>query len=191
MRMETDDNALALQARAGDRAAFASLLARHYEHVYRLALRFTGHREDAEDLAQDIVVALPAKLRSFEGQAKFRTWLYRVVFNAACDHRRRAQTRHRIAHHYVDVAALRAADDADRAAQAEWLNQALQSMKPDLRDTAVLLLSEDLTHAEAADILGVKESTVSWRMHALKKALVAHAAQEQEPEYHERAEQEE
>lgn len=177
MRMETDDNALALEAREGDRAAFASLLARHYDHVYRLALRFTGHREDAEDLAQDIVVSLPSRLRQFDGKAQFRTWLYRVVFNSAIDKRRSEQARDQRERDYVDVSALRAADDADRAAQAEWLNTALKAMKPDLRDTAVLVLSEDLTHAEAADILGVKESTISWRMHELKKALAALAEQ--------------
>ncbi|MEM8878460.1 MAG: RNA polymerase sigma factor [Pseudomonadota bacterium] len=176
--MVTDDNALAAEARDGDRAAFASLLARHYDHVYRLALRFTGHREDAEDLAQDVVVSLPAKLRQFDGAARFRTWLYRVVFNAAVDRRRSSMAREQRERDYVDVAALVAADDADRATRAEWLNSALQAMKPELRDTAVLVLSEDLTHAEAAEILGVKESTVSWRMHELKKALTRFAEQE-------------
>jgi RNA polymerase sigma-70 factor (ECF subfamily) len=52
-----------------------------------------------------------------------------------------------------------------------WLHTALQSLEPALRETMLLILGEDLSHAEAAKILGCAESTVSWRVHRAKKQL--------------------
>ena len=90
MLMETNDETLALAARSGDRAAFGVLLARHYDRVFRLAWRLSGSRADAEDLAQEVCAALPVKLASRRGEARFSTWHYRVVMNAAHDQRRHA-----------------------------------------------------------------------------------------------------
>ena len=81
--METPDETLALAAAGGDRAAFAVLVQRHYDRIYGLAYRLTGSRAEAQDMAQDICAALPAKLRNWRGEARFTTWLYRVVVNAA------------------------------------------------------------------------------------------------------------
>jgi RNA polymerase sigma-70 factor (ECF subfamily) len=52
-----------------------------------------------------------------------------------------------------------------------WLHASLQGLEPSLRETMILLLGEDLSHAEAAKILGCAESTVSWRVHQAKKHL--------------------
>ena len=52
-----------------------------------------------------------------------------------------------------------------------WLHEALQSLEPSLRETVLLILGEDLSHAEAAKILGCAESTVSWRVHMARKQL--------------------
>ena len=54
-----------------------------------------------------------------------------------------------------------------------WLNDALQNLEPSLRETVLLILGEDLSHAEAARILGCAESTVSWRLHVARKQLKA------------------
>jgi len=88
MRMETPDETLALAAAGGDRAAFAALVTRHYDRIHALAWRLTGSAADAQDLTQDICAALPAKLTGWRAEARFTTWLYRVVMNAAHDLRR-------------------------------------------------------------------------------------------------------
>src|SRR5690606_2671520 len=64
----------------------------------------------------------------------------------------------------------RIGDAADRRAAA-WLREAIAGLKPDLRETAVLVLDQGLSHAEAAGVLGVAESTVSWRLMELRRAL--------------------
>lgn len=167
------DLELAEQARSGDREAFQRLLERHYDTAYRVALRFTGSVEDAEDISQDVCLALVDKLRSFRGASAFSTWLYRVVVNACRDHARKQKSTQALQASY---AVFRAMDEADRshdAKRAAWLTAALATLEPKLRETAVLVLAEDLSHGEAAKALGCAESTVSWRMHQVRKKLKA------------------
>ena len=62
MRMSVPDETLAAAAADGDADAFSALLGRHYDRVFRIAFRLTGSHAEAEDLTQDIAMALPAKL---------------------------------------------------------------------------------------------------------------------------------
>ncbi len=169
--MKSDDNELAMRAGSGDAAAFQVLLERHYDLIYRIALRFTGMREDAEDLAQDICASLVRKLRSFKGEARFTTWLYRVVVNAVRDQQRRQAVRGRMKQDYGEMLELERGAAAEAAREQTWLYEMLEEVGEDLKETAILVLAEGLSHAEAAAILMIKESTVSWRMHELRKKL--------------------
>ena len=72
---------------------------------------------------------------------------------------------------FVEVDAHRSADWADSGRRLRWLYQAIDRLKPDLKETALLVLAEDMSHAEAAEVLGIKEATVSWRMHEVRKHL--------------------
>jgi RNA polymerase sigma-70 factor (ECF subfamily) len=179
MRMETPDEALAHAARNGDREAFAALLERHYDRMLRLGWRLLGSAAEAEDLAQDICLALPAKIAGFRGEARFSTWLHRVVVNAAHDRRRRAATRAKAADGWGDWEISRRAEAAEAQAAADWLSRAMAALSDDLRDTVALVLGEELTHREAGKVLGVSEGTVSWRMSEVKRHLRALAAAEE------------
>ncbi len=174
--MMTDDDELAMQAGAGDAQAFRLLLERHYDRIYRVAYRFFGNRADAEDIAQDVCAALPKKLKSFAARARFTTWIYQVVVNACRDQLRSQTSRAALNKVYVEVSELVSAGERDREKQVEWLYVALDHLTPQLRETAILVLAEDLNHREAGEILGVKETTVSWRMHEMRKELKALAA---------------
>jgi len=178
MRMPTGDKELAEQAAAGDAEAFRVLLERHYDGIYRLAYRFVGDQADAEDVTQDICVGLADRLSSFRGEAKFTTWLYRLVLNACRDWGRRQSRGRRAMSGFADVEDLRRAADADRASQLEWVWTTLGDYPEEVRETAVLVLAQQLSHGEVASILGVKESTVSWRMYELRKTLKQRADEE-------------
>ncbi|HUU25315.1 MAG TPA: sigma-70 family RNA polymerase sigma factor [Methyloceanibacter sp.] len=169
--MPTGDNELAGWAAAGDADAFRVLLERHYNGIFRLAFRFTGNRADAEDIAQDVCLGLVDRLSAFRGEAKFSTWLYRIVVNACRDRWRHQATAQRATENFAAVEDLRRAADADRGQQMEWVREMLSRFSEDIRETAILVLAEQLSHGEVAAILGVKESTVSWRMHELRKGL--------------------
>ena len=173
---EKRDGALARRAAAGDRDAFAALLERHYERIFRVGARVLGDADEAADLAQDVCVALPARLASWRGESRFTTWLYRVVVNAARDALRRKDARRRGERSFAETEALLRIDDASPACESGWLRRALGQLPEDLRATVFLVLEEELRHAEAGEVLGVSESTVSWRMHEVRKRLRALAA---------------
>ena len=178
MRMETDDDSLARAAACGDRAAFAALIGRHYDRIGRLCWRLTGSRAEAQDLTQDICAALPAKLAAWRGEARFTTWLYRVTVNAAHDRRRRQAVRSQAVQGWGDWELARQDEMATEAEALDWLTQAMARLSPELRDTVALVLGEDLTQAQAGEVLGLSEGTVAWRMSDVKKRLRAMAAEE-------------
>lgn len=176
--MATQDDDLARAAAAGDRAAFAALLSRHYDRLFGFAFRLLGNRAEAEDMTQDICAALPAKLAGFRGDARFTTWLYRVAVNAAHDRRRRAATRAKAADGWGDWEINRREALREDAAAQDWLVQAMTALPSELRDTVALVLGEDLTQAEAGQVLGLSEGTIAWRMSEVKKHLRALRAEE-------------
>ncbi len=178
MLMNTSDETLAMAAAGGDRDAFASLLARHYDRVHGLAWRLTGSRADAQDLTQDICANLPAKLRNWRGDARFSTWLYRVVVNAVHDQRRRQAVRTKAANGWGDWEIARQDEIAVERAAQDWLTGAMTRLPAELRDTVALVLGEDMTQAEAGAVLGLSEGTIAWRMSEVKKRLRSMAEQE-------------
>ena len=178
MLMDTPDEMLATAVAGGDRAAFATLVGRHYDRIHGLAWRLTGVKAEAEDLTQDICAALPSKLRNWRGEAKFTTWLYRVVVNAAHDLRRRQQTRARASQGWGDWEIARQDEIAAQAEAADWLAGSMQQLSPELRDTVALVLGEEMTQAEAGVVLGVSEGTIAWRMSEVKKRLRAMARED-------------
>lgn len=173
MLRETDDGTLAGQALRGDRVAFQQLLERHYDLIYRIAYRYGGSAADAEDIAQDVCVTLVGKLGQYRGRSRFKTWLCAVAINACRDFLRRRKSSDGLLEKYGVMRALDEADAADDARRAEWLQRALHSLEPNLREIVLLVVAEDLSHAEAAEALGCAESTISWRMHVAKKQLRA------------------
>lgn len=172
MRMTTSDEDLAAAAANGDGQAFASLLDRHYDRLFAFCFRLTGARAEAEDLTQDICAALPAKLASYQRRAKVTTWLYRVAINAAHDRRRKRATYMKATSGWGDWEIARTETNKDTAEQIDWLTAAMNQLTDDLRDTLALVL-DDMTHAQTAEILGVSEGTISWRISEAKKALRA------------------
>ena len=173
-RQESDE-ALAGRSAEGDAAAFRRLIERHYDRVFRLCLGVTGDGAEAEDLTQEIWAGLPGKLRGWRGEARFSTWLHKVALNAARDALRRRAAASRAAATFADLDAMGREEQADAAARLAWLEEALRLLGAELRETAALVLGEELNHAQAAEILGVAESTVSWRMSEIRKKLRAEA----------------
>ena len=165
---ERDEN-LAADAAAGDRAAFEALLHRHYDRIHGLAWQLTGSRADADDVAQDVCVALVEKIGSFRGEAKFTTWLTGITFNACRDFRRRRRSLGGMLDRLTILTGI--AETPSDPYDGVWLRSAIARLKPALRDTVVLVAGQQLTHAEAAQILGVAENTVAWRMHEVRRLL--------------------
>jgi RNA polymerase sigma factor (sigma-70 family) len=173
------DADLVARARAGDRVAFETLLRRHYDRIHRVAWRLTGSRADAQDIAQEVCCVLVDKLASFRGEAKFATWLMGIVVNACRDHGRRSAAFARLKEGFAVLARLARPVDGRDLYRRTWLASSLARLSPMIRHTVALVAFEGLTHGEAAQALGVSESTVSWRMYEARRLL--RAAENDEP----------
>lgn len=171
--MQPTDAELAASAAKGDRDAFAELLRRHYDRIHGLAWRMCGSRADADDIAQDVCCTLADRIADFRGEAKFTTWLCAITVNACRDFGRRRSAFSRFTGRLSVMVGLADAPDGRDLYDAIWIDSAIARLKPDLRDTAILVAGQQLTHAEAAKILGIAEATVSWRMHEIRRQLAA------------------
>ena len=172
---ETADGELAALASRGDRSAFSALVERHYDFVYRIAYRFVGSRDDAEDIAQEVCARLGRAIRGYKGGSAFTTWLYAIVANASRDFLRRT------AREALRTAAYRAETLIDggpgtETDPADALWAAVRQLADKQRQAVTLVYGEGLSHAEAAEMMAVAEPTVSWHIHEAKKRLKAHLA---------------
>ncbi|MGH3039334.1 MAG: RNA polymerase sigma factor [Gaiellaceae bacterium] len=82
-------DALARRAAEGDREALSELVREIQHPMYRLALRFLGNPDDAQDACQEILMRIVTHLGTFEGRSKFSTWAYTVAFRSLLRTRRR------------------------------------------------------------------------------------------------------
>jgi len=171
MKKNDTDEELAARAASGDGAAFRELLNLHYDRVFRVVYSVLRNTSDAEDITQEIWAALPKKLRQWQGKAKLTSWLHRIALNAAKDSLRRSASRMRTVQGYAEVESLSRAETADTKSRLSWLQSALATLSDDLRETAALTLGEEMNFAEAAEVLGVAEGTVAWRMSEIRKRL--------------------
>jgi RNA polymerase sigma-70 factor (ECF subfamily) len=170
-----DERTTVEAAIAGDAAAFAELFRQFYPMIHAFAYRLTLNSADAQDIAQETFVKAARTLGGYAPDGPFRNWLYRICANTARDWRRREARRSRTA----QVAQWRAeADGAERAPDFDEARAALEALSPDLRSAVALVFFEEMSHAEAACVLGCAETTVSWRIfqakRKLKKALTRH-----------------
>ena len=88
-----DDRALLSAHLAGDPEAFGALFARHRDRLWAVALRTTGHPEEAADALQDAMISAFRRAGSYRGEAAVTTWLHRIVVNACLDRLRRQKSR--------------------------------------------------------------------------------------------------
>ncbi|APR51299.1 sigma-70 family RNA polymerase sigma factor [Sphingomonas koreensis] len=170
-RSDDPDADLLAGALAGDREAFGLLLERHYDRIHGLAWQLTGSRADADDIAQDVCCVLVERIGTFRGEARFTTWLCGIVFNACRDLHRRRRSFGGFTRRLSVLAALARGPDGRDLHDAMWVKSAIAGLPAAYRDTVVLVAGQQLTHAEAAAILGIAEATVSWRMHEVRRML--------------------
>ncbi len=179
-----DDHALVAAAQGGDREALDRLLRRHYDRIHAVCRRITGNESDANDAAQEALIAVVRGLARFDGRSSFATWVYRIATNASLDELRRRRRRpipagpdtrpnghgsgpdgpgshSDIADRHPD---LNADAPADRLADRLALEAALLTLPEEFRVPVVLRDVADLEYAEIAEVLHVPIGTVKSRI---------------------------
>lgn len=163
--------ALVVRARNGDAEAFAALIEEYYDRIYRTAWRWCGHRDDAEDIAQEVCVKIGQGIARFDGRSAFSSWVYRITLNAVRDWQRAGARRGRHAHAYAEVSPGEAEAEQEAAATSRQLWDAVRTLPEKQRDAVLLVYAEELSHAEAAAIMGIKEVTVGFHVFEARKTL--------------------
>jgi RNA polymerase sigma-70 factor, ECF subfamily len=158
--------------RRGDVAAFEELVERTQRQVYTLAYRLVGDRHEAEDVAQEAYLRVFRSLRGFRQEARFETWLYRIVTNAAFSYLRR---KGRFGTVLAEGQELTVEEPEVRPMEAalerDEVKQALQELTPGARVVVVLKDVYGLSCQEIADEMGLSEAAVKVRLHRARKRL--------------------
>ncbi len=154
--------------RTGDEAPFRALVERHRQPVFRLILSILGAGREgaAEELTQDVFVKVFRRLGQFRGEARFGSWLYRIAYNQAVDHRSRA--RFKMPHYGEEVLAMTPSDkpgddpleSAARASSAAAVRDCLAELPHLYRSVLHLHYWLGMTVAEIGAALSAPEGTV-------------------------------
>lgn len=184
IRHSDAETTLIARLRSGDSSAVDDLAAAYGPKIYQLAFRYMKNREDAEEVAQDVLMKVFRKIDAFRGDSALSSWIYRITFNAAMSRLRNSK--------FTRPAEVSAEDvlpagsiDGERARQpreaADWssladeaflraqlrdrLTDALSHLPPIYRVPVVLRDIEGLTTEEASAVLKVKAQTLKSRLH--------------------------
>ena len=172
--MADADAELVVQSQKGDPAAFEALVRNHQRMVHSLTFRMTGSLADAEDLAQEAFIRAYEQIGAFHGASKFSTWLYRIAVNCCLNWRQSESRRFRL---QTDCANELSAQQMNGGHASgghranEQVQAALLKLPAKQRAAIVLTIYDGLNHAEAAQVLGCSETTVSWRVFAARQKL--------------------
>jgi RNA polymerase sigma-70 factor (ECF subfamily) len=178
---ESEDN-LVRRAQAGDRAAFADLVERYWERLYRWLYHLTHDRHTAEDLTQEAFLKVLAHLERFRAGTNFRAWLFRIAHNSFANHlRARTRQREPLPDDLADsdqgpVAALESRETL------QGLARAVAGLPTEFRAALLLRVEEDLSFRQIADVLGLTEETARWRVFKARQKLLTSLGISLEPE---------
>src|SRR4051812_16305105 len=174
------DDQLLGRAAAGDRAAADELFRRHRGVAFRVAQRLLSNEADALDAVQDAFVKALTHLPSFQGRSSFKTWLLRVVSNAALDLGRQRGRRELLS---MDALGPKGREEfeplvlpepgraLERQALRRKLQEALAQLPPAQRQTFVLHAEAELSYREVAETLGISIGTVMSRLYYARQRL--------------------
>jgi RNA polymerase sigma-70 factor, ECF subfamily len=178
-----DDDALVARAREGDHAAFTALVERHQAAVHRAALAAVGSQADADDVTQEALFLAYQRLRTFRGDASFKTWLLTITWNQAMNHRRKTGRWWR---RFVSVDAndsdafettplVSAEQTPEQLASAGQLRseirRAIATLPHKLRDALLLAQSGDYSYVEIGVMVKAPVGTIKWRVSEARRLV--------------------
>jgi RNA polymerase sigma-70 factor (ECF subfamily) len=180
--MQEPSPQLLARCRQGDTKAYSELVAQVQPYVYNLAYRLLGNVDEAQDLAQDALVRAWQTLASFRGEARFTTWLYRLVVNLGLN--RRAHLRREMAHVSMDTlpqAEVSAAEPEPAAKhtldeQKAFIWAQVEKLPAHYRVVLTLYYQQERSYNEIASILSLPLNTVKTHLARARHILATRLA---------------
>jgi RNA polymerase sigma-70 factor (ECF subfamily) len=160
-------------AQAGDRAAFARLIERYWDRLYRWLYHLARDRHTAEDLTQETFLKALAAVSSFRPGSNFRAWVFRIGHNNFVNQKR---TERRTKHQLPEDAAAPELGNAESSAEnreaLEAVSRAVSELPSDFRAALLLRVEEGLSFREVAKVLNTTEETARWRVFKARQKLM-------------------
>lgn len=175
---EASDPQLVARALSGEQSAYAALMARHREPVFRIVRHHIGDESEALDLTQETFISAFASLNRYDTDRPFRTWLLRIAINKCRDWARRRAVRRffrmaRPLEDAFDVADAAPTPEADAISRGELsrINAALAALPANLKAPLILCRIEGMSMAQAGLVLGLSEKAVETRIYRARQKL--------------------
>ncbi len=158
---------------------FDHIVENHSTFVYNVAYRIMGNPQDAEDVAQEAFLSAYRSFERFEGKSKVSTWLYRITVNAALMRLRKEKKARTLTQTGLDDLVVSDWNDAPFKSAShteleEALKEGLGMLPNDLKIAVALRDMEELTNAEAAEIVGISVPAFKSRLHRGRLLLRKH-----------------
>ena len=191
MRQTGGDRELIGRMQAGDALAVADLASAYGPRIHQLAFRYTKNWEDAEEVAQDVLMKVYRKIDDFRGDAALSSWIYRITFNTAMSRLRTGRLSRAAEQRRQDVTSAEegpraqpepadwsslADDQVLRREMRERLLEALTHLPQVYRVPVLLRDVQGLSTEEASAVLRVKPQTLKSRLHRGRLILRQHLA---------------
>jgi RNA polymerase sigma factor (sigma-70 family) len=152
----------------GDQHLFAQLVNKHKSYAYSLALRVLNNKFDAEEAAQDAFIKAFKFLASFNREAKFSTWFYRIVFNTAISYKRKQQT---TMQSMENIQVGYNQEGMEKTDKKKFLEQAIAKLNETDRVAITLFYLQEFSLEEIAEITHTPANTIKVRIHRARYRL--------------------
>ncbi len=173
--MNDPDQDLIAQAKIGNKPAFGKLVSKYYELVYAVAFGILRNREEALDATQNVFLKVFHEIQRFQGDSKFKTWLYRVAANAAIDECRKKRPVEPIEDEATfETHEVSPREAASRKEIRELIEKTMDTLSPEQRAVFVMREGNYLSYDEIAETLQIDIGTVMSRLFYARKKM-AHA----------------
>lgn len=156
---------------AGERDAYAILVDRYKSYAFTIALKIVENRPEAEEAAQDAFIKAFHYLKKFNREARFSTWLYRIVFNTAISYKRKSKQQYQGFENTIITYEHGADDHLQRDDKQRYILQAMDKLNEADRQSIQLYYLEELTLEETAAMMGQHENTIKVRVHRARLRL--------------------
>jgi len=169
---ELDDHHIVERCLRGEPDAFGLLVDRYQRPVYHAIFHMVRNRDDAEDVAQQAFLKAFEKLRDFDPERRFFSWLYRIAINEAINHLKARRTWEPLLEERDYTGSTPdPGEELDAEARAHELQAAVLALKPDHRAVVVLFHFLHLSYQEASEALDLPEKTVKSRLFTARQIL--------------------
>jgi RNA polymerase sigma factor (sigma-70 family) len=171
--MTNDGDLLILdRIQAGEQNLYAGLVDRYKSYVYTIAYKILLNRPEAEEAAQDAFVKAFHNLTSFNREAKFSTWLYRIAFNTAISYKRKHKHEFQsIENAIVSYSGESAEGALEKTDKKRFLAQAMEKLSESDRTALSLFYLQEFSLDEIAEIMSMQANTIKVRIHRARQRV--------------------